>query len=78
MVGTPVRWQKLLDAADQLRNRRPPLMTARFDFRRQHRPPTVASIARVHGCFLGGMDNYPLDREVVEQIVVLGGVARKP
>jgi hypothetical protein len=29
---------------------------------------TVASIARVYDCFLGGKDNYAVDREVVEQV----------
>jgi S-adenosyl methyltransferase len=31
--------------------------------------PTVASVARVYDCFLGGKDNYAVDREVYEQVV---------
>jgi S-adenosyl methyltransferase len=30
---------------------------------------TVASVARVYDCFLGGKDNYAVDREVYEQVV---------
>jgi hypothetical protein len=30
--------------------------------------PTVVSIARVYDCFLGGKDNYAVDREVFEQV----------
>ncbi|TQM02110.1 SAM-dependent methyltransferase [Pseudonocardia kunmingensis] len=30
---------------------------------------TVASVARVYDCFLGGKDNYAVDREVFQQVV---------
>jgi S-adenosyl methyltransferase len=30
---------------------------------------SVASVARVYDCFLGGKDNYAVDREVYEQVV---------
>jgi hypothetical protein len=30
---------------------------------------TVASVARVYDCFLGGKDNYAVDREVYEEVV---------
>ncbi|MGH3824200.1 MAG: SAM-dependent methyltransferase [Pseudonocardiaceae bacterium] len=38
------------------------------DIRRRHVDMTKASIARVYDAFLGGKDNYKIDREVVQQI----------